>query len=171
MAKQDKRNDKRNDKKSDGIEYDERVVHINRNASVAKGGRSFSFAATVVVGDGNGNVGIGYGKDSMVAGAIQKASKDGKKNIRKVALNGDTIPFQVEAKVGTSYVRLIPASSGTGVIASAAVRDLVEATGIKDVLTKVYGSRNPMNVAKATVKALNQLKTKEHVERLRGVKL
>ena len=159
------------EKRTEGIEYDERVVHINRCASVAKGGRSFSFSALVVIGDGSGLVGVGYGKDTIVAGAIQKASKNGKKNLKKVALNGDTIPFQVEAKVGTSYVRLIPASAGTGVIASASVRAVVEATGVKDVLTKVYGSNNPLNVVKATWKALQQLKSKEQVDRLRGVKL
>ena len=159
------------EKQVEGIEYDERVVHINRNAAVVKGGRRFSFSALVVVGDGSGKIGVGYGKDTVVAGAIQKASKDGKKNLKKVALNGDTIPFQVEARVGTSYVRLIPASPGTGVIAGASVRALVEAVGVKDVLTKVYGSNNPINVAKATWVALRQLKSRAEVEALRGIKL
>lgn len=161
----------RNDNSRDTAELDERMVKVNRCAATVKGGRRFSFAATLVVGDGTGNIGLGYGKAVSVAAAVQKASKQARKGLSKVVLHGDTIPFQVEARVGASYVRLIPASVGTGVIAGSAVRAVVEVAGIKDVLTKIYGSTNQMNVAKATLEALKMLKSKEEVSALRGIKL
>ncbi len=146
----------------------ERVVKINRVAAVVKGGRRFSFAAAVVVGDGEGQVGVGYGKAREVPSAVEKAMKDGRGNMVRVSLKGTTIPYQVTGRFGASRVILVPASPGTGVIAGAAVRAVVECAGITDILTKSIGNNNPMNVVKATMNGLGQLSTKEELERLRG---
>ena len=145
------------------------VIAINRSACVVKGGRRFSFSALSVVGNGNGLVGIGYGKAKEVPSAVEKSVKDARKRLMRVVRDGNTIPHQVEAEYCSARVRLIPASPGTGVIAGKAVRKVVELAGIHDILTKVYGSTNPLNVVKATMAALAQLRDRQTVEDLRGV--
>jgi len=152
-----------------GTELLENVVKVFRCAAVVKGGRRFSFAALAVVGDGSGSVGYGYGKANDVPGAVEKAMKDARDNLTKVFLSGATIPHRVMGRFGSTRVMLRPAGPGTGVIAGAGVRAVVEAAGIKDVLTKVFGSRNSKNVVKATMNALLGLRNREEVERLRGV--
>ena len=149
----------------------DKVVKIRRCAAVVKGGRRFSFTAMVVVGDGQGRVGWGYGKANEVPPAVEKAVKDGTRNMIPVPLSGTTIPHQVEGRFGAAKVVLVPARPGTGVIAGAAVRAVCEACGIRDILTKSYGTSNPINVVKATIRALQQLRTATDVERLRGVSL
>jgi len=147
------------------------VVKVFRSAKVIKGGRRFNFEALTVVGDHSGMVGIGYGKANEVPLAVEKGIKDAKKNLCKVALLGRTIPHQVISKYGATKVILIPASSGTGVIAGSSVRAVLEYAGVQDVLTKVYGSTNAKNVVKATMNALLKLRTKETVEAMRGVSI
>ena len=152
-----------------GSDLVENVVKVFRCAAVVKGGRRFSFAVLVVVGDGKGRVGHGYGKAKDVPGAVEKAIKDARDNLRKVSLDGDTIPHKVMGRYESSRVMLRPAGAGTGVIAGAAVRAVVEGVGIRNVLTKVFGSRNAKNVVKATMNALLALRDRAEVERLRGV--
>lgn len=149
----------------------EKIIKIRRCAAVVKGGRRFSFNGMVVVGNGRGKVGCGYGKANEVPPAVEKATKDGERNMMTVPLEGNTISHPVLGHFGASDVVLLPASPGTGIIAGAAVRAVCEAAGIHDVLTKVYGSTNAMNVAKATLDALKQLRTRPEIERLRGVSL
>ncbi|MDR3182368.1 MAG: 30S ribosomal protein S5 [Planctomycetaceae bacterium] len=149
----------------------DKVVKIKRCAAVVKGGRRFSFAAMVVVGDGNGRVAWGYGKANEVPPAVDKAVKDGTQKLKQVQLNGTTIPHEITGRFGAARVVLVPASQGTGVIAGAAVRAVCEAVGIKDILTKSYGTANSTNVVKATIEALINLRTQNDVERLRGVSL
>jgi small subunit ribosomal protein S5 len=149
----------------------DKVIKIRRCAAVVKGGRRFSFTAMVVVGDGQGKVGWGYGKANEVPPAVEKAVKDGMRNMKSVALLGSSIPHAVEGHFGAVKVVLVPASPGTGVIAGAAVRAVCEACGIRDILTKCYGSNNPINIVKATLDALHQLWVQGEVERLRGVSL
>lgn len=149
----------------------EKVVKIRRCAAVVKGGRRFSFAAMVVVGDGRGRVGWGYGKANEVPPSVEKAVKDGTRNMKPIPMDKSTIPHTVRGQFGSSSVVLIPASPGTGVIAGAAVRAVCEAAGIHDILTKSYGSTNPVNLVKATMHALSQLRVRSEVERLRGVTL
>ena len=146
----------------------ERVVRISRVSAVVKGGRRFSFSAAVVVGDGEGKVGVGYGKAREVPSAVEKAMKDGRRNMVRVSLKGKTIPYQVTGRFRASRVILVPASEGTGVIAGAAVRAVVECAGVANVLTKSIGNNNAMNVIKATMDGLKQLASKEELERLRG---
>jgi small subunit ribosomal protein S5 len=139
-------------------EYDERIVEIARVAKVVKGGRRFAFRVTVVVGDNRGQVGIGVGKANAVQDAMRKAVERGRKNMHKIALYDTTIPHEVIGKIGGAKVLLKPASRGTGVIAGGGVRAVLEAAGISDILTKSLGSSNLLNVVKATMLALDQLK-------------
>ncbi len=150
-------------------ELAETVVKVYRSATVVKGGRRFSFAALVVVGDGAGRVGIGYGKANEVPSAVDKALANARANLRTVSLVGDTIPHLVMGRYGAARVLLRPAAPGTGVIAGAGVRAVVEAAGVRNILSKVFGSRNLKNVVKATMRALEALRTRAQVERLRGV--
>jgi small subunit ribosomal protein S5 len=152
-------------------ELQENVVKIKRCAAVVKGGRRFSFAAMVVVGNGNGKVGWGYGKANEVPPSVEKAVKEGMRQQIEVARDGQTIPHLVKGRYGAAKVVLAPASPGTGVIAGAAVRAVCEAAGIHDILTKSFGSNNPVSLVKATMAALEQLRPKIDVERLRGVHL
>ncbi len=152
----------------DGVELQDRLVYINRVAKVVKGGRRFSFSAIVVVGDGNGRVGYGLGKANEVPDAIRKAIEHAKKDLVKVPVVNGTIPHQIKAKYGTSEVFMKPATEGTGVIAGRAVRAVVEVAGIRNILTKCYGSRNYHNVVKATIKGLTMLKSPEVSLKQRG---
>ncbi len=149
----------------------EKVVKIKRCAAVVKGGRRFSFAAMVVVGNGNGRVGWGYGKANEVPPSVEKAVKDGTRSMVDIQLDGSTIPHQVIGRFGSARVVLVPASPGTGVIAGAAVRAVCESVGIHDILTKSFGSNNPIPLVKATIAALQMLRSSNEVERLRGVTL
>jgi small subunit ribosomal protein S5 len=154
---------------SGGIEST--TVGVFRTAATVKGGRRFSFSSLVVVGDRNGRVGAGYGKANQVPPAIEKAQKIAKRNMRPFPMQGRTIPHQVEGRFGACLVRLVPASPGTGVIAGASVRAVLEMFGLQDCLTKSYGSNNPKNLVKAVINGLSKLQSKEDVERLRGVTL
>ncbi|MBL7133346.1 MAG: 30S ribosomal protein S5 [Phycisphaerae bacterium] len=147
------------------------VVQIYRCSKVVKGGRRFSFAALVVVGDRAGQVGLGYGKANDVPMAVEKGIAEARKSLVPVALTGRTIPHEVRAQCGASRVVLVPASEGTGVIAGKKLRPLLELAGIHDVLTKAYGSTSPKNLVKAGMAALEKLRTRETVSALRGVEL
>jgi len=149
----------------------EKIVKIRRCAAVVKGGRRFSFAAMVVVGDGDGSVGWGYGKANEVPPSVEKALKEASRSMVKVPLQGETIPHQIVGEYGAAKVVLVPAGPGTGVIAGAAVRAVCEAAGIHDILTKSFGSNNSISLVKATISALTRLRPKQEVERLRGVTL
>lgn len=149
----------------------EKVIHINRCAKVVKGGRRFSFSALVVTGDGEGHVGFGFGKAKEVIECIKKASEASKKSMVPVKITSNTIPHPVIGEYCGGRVMLRPASPGTGLIAGGGVRAVVEAAGIKDVLAKSMGSNNQANVVKATINALEQLRTKEEIYKLRGKKL
>ena len=148
-------------------ELEERLVKINRVAKVVKGGRRFAFGSIVVVGDSNGRVGIGHGKGGEVTDSIRKGVDQAKKSLINVPLDGSTIPHEVESTFGAARVILKPAAPGTGVIAGGGVRAVVELAGIRDVLTKSVGNNNPVNVVKATMKALQSLQTEEQVIRRR----
>ena len=140
------------------LTLNDKLVYINRVAKVVKGGKRLSFSALVVTGDGNGHVGIGVGKANEVPAAISKASAIAKKNLIEVSLSGNTIPYQIMAKYGAAKVLLKPAVPSVGVIAGGSIRAVIEAAGIKDILTKSLGSSNKINTAKATILALSQLK-------------
>ena len=149
----------------------DKLVKIRRCACVVKGGRRFSFTAMVVVGNGKGKVGVGYAKANEVPPAVEKATREGSRAMKDVHMTGHTIPHPVEGRFGSAHVVLLPASAGTGVIAGASVRAVCEAAGIHDILTKSFGSTNPHNLVKATLDALGQLRSRQEVERLRGVSL
>ncbi len=166
-----KRREKKQDNESRSGELIEKVVKIKRCSAVVKGGRRFSFAAMVVIGDGKGKVGWGYGKANEVPPSVEKAVKEGMRSMVEVPLEGATIPHQIKGEFGAAQVVLVPATPGTGVIAGAAVRAVCEAAGIHDILTKSFGSNNPVTLVKATIAALQSLRPKFDVERLRGVTL
>src|SRR5512145_2636566 len=156
--------------RQDGLE--DRVVKIRRCAAVVKGGRRFSFNALVVVGDKNGRVACGYGKANEVPPAVEKAAKDAQETMKRqlrISLKGETIPHRVVGRFGASRVILVPAGPGTGVKAGPGVRDVLECCGIHNILTKTHGSTNPINLVKATIDGLMQLRRREDVARLRGV--
>ena len=160
------------EQRQDGLE--ERVVKIRRCAAVVKGGRRFSFNALVVVGDRHGRVACGYGKANEVPPAVEKAVKDAQDVMRrqkKIQMKGETIPHRIIGRFGGSRVILVPAGPGTGVKAGPGVRDVLEACGIKNNLTKTHGSTNPINLVKATIRGLLELRTREDIARLRGVTL
>ena len=162
----------RDSRSQDGLE--DRVIKIRRCAAVVKGGRRFSFNALVVVGDGRGRVACGYGKANEVPPAVEKATKDAQeamKRQKRVQLKGDTIPHLVIGRFGASRVILVPAGPGTGVKAGPGVRDVLELCGVHNILTKVHGSSNPINLVKATIQGLLDLRTRDEVARLRGVTL
>ena len=165
-----KHNKKRNQEVSseDEQELFEKVVHINRCAKVVKGGRRFSFAALVVVGDQKGNVGFGYGKAQMVPDAIRKGTDQAKKAMHPVSISGDTIPHSILGTYDGGKVFLRPARQGTGIIAGGGVRAVLEAAGVKNILSKSLGSNNQLSVVTATLNGLSQLRTAQEISNIRG---
>ncbi|OQB85026.1 MAG: 30S ribosomal protein S5 [Planctomycetes bacterium ADurb.Bin126] len=145
------------------------VVKVFRNAKVVKGGRRFSFSALVVVGDRNGTVGIGYGKANEVPPAVEKAIKDAKKNLQQIPVVGQTIPHEVIGRCRATQITMLPASPGTGVIAGSSARAVLEYAGVRNVLTKINGSRSAKNVVKAVMDGLGKLRDQETIESARGV--
>lgn len=151
--------------------FDDDLVKLFRCVTVVKGGRRFSFGALVVAGDRRGRVGYGYGKANEVPPAVEKGNKQARRNMFAVPLEGTTIPHRVMGRFGASKIALIPASEGTGVIAGATARSVLELAGVQDVLTKCYGSTSPKNLVKAVINGLKQLRSRDTVEQLRGIKL
>ena len=159
------------DRQPDESGIESSVVRIYRCSKVVKGGRTFSFGALVVVGDRKGQIGIGYGKANEVPNAVEKGTKDARKQMFKINLKGGTVPHTVTGRSGSSSVVLVPARPGTGVTAGKSVRPCLELIGITDILSKAYGSTSPKNLVKATLDALRQLQNRDQVEGIRGVKL
>ena len=156
---------------ADALTLTETVVKVNRSAKVMKGGRRFSFSALIVLGTHDGIVGLGFGKANEVPPAVEKGVADAKKRLVRVPLVGTTVPHAVLGKYRASTVKIMPAAPGTGVIAGKGARAILEAAGIKDVLTKAYGSTNAVNLVKATLDGLMKLRTRDQVAKLRGVSL
>jgi len=154
---------------SDDRGMESSTIGVFRSAKVVKGGKNFSFEALVAAGDKSGNIGLGYGKAKEVPMAVEKATKDARKRMLHVSLSGGTIPHEVVGRFGASTIRLVPARPGTGIKAGRYVRPVLELVGIKDVLTKAFGSTNKKNLSKATLAALLSLRTREQVEAQRGV--
>jgi small subunit ribosomal protein S5 len=161
----------RNDNNQQGDDLIEKLVTVNRVAKVVKGGRQFGFTALTVVGDGAGQVGFGYGKAREVPIAIQKAMQSARKNMVSLNLNNDTLQYANKGRHGATLVYMQPASEGTGVIAGGAMRAVFEAAGVRNVLAKSYGSRNPMNVVRATIKGLTAIKSPQSIAAKRGKKV
>lgn len=161
----------RNDNNQQGDDLIEKLVTVNRVAKVVKGGRQFGFTALTVVGDGAGQVGFGYGKAREVPIAIQKAMQSARKNMVNLNLNNDTLQYANKGRHGATLVYMQPASEGTGVIAGGAMRAVFEAAGVRNVLAKSYGSRNPMNVVRATIKGLMAIKSPQSIAAKRGKKV
>jgi len=157
--------------KIEDLELSEKIVTINRVAKVVKGGRRFSFNALTVVGDGDGHVGVGFGKANEVPDAIDKSKESAKKNVYKINVNKNTIPHMVIGRFKSAKVILKPAAPGTGIIAGASVRAVIEKAGISDILTKAQGSRNPINLVKATIDGLLQLRSLREAAELREIPL
>ena len=170
MAEKRQRRGRRPEEPAD-VEFEERIVNINRCSKVVKGGRNFSFSALVVVGNKKGKVGVGLGKANEVADAIRKGTEMARKSLIDVPLKEHTIPHEVQAKFGGGKVMLRPASPGTGLIAGGGMRAVLDLAGVKDVLAKSLGSNNPVNVVKATMKAVESLRSREQVMALRGVEI
>ncbi|MDK2896774.1 MAG: small subunit ribosomal protein [Candidatus Atribacteria bacterium] len=154
--------------KPDGLELQERLIAVNRVSKVVKGGKRFGFQALVAVGNGEGVVGIGIGKAKEVPDAVRKATEKAKKSLIQFPLRGNTVTHQILGEFGAAKVVIKPASPGTGVIAGGAVRAVLEVAGVKDILTKSLGSNNPVNVAKATMQGLINMKDPKEIARLRG---
>ena len=160
---------KRKRSKIEGIDISDKVVVINRVAKVVKGGRRFSFSALSVIGDNDGHIGVGFGKANDVPDAIDKSKEDAKKNLYRVNLNKNTIPHEVIGKFKSATVIMKPAAPGTGIIAGASVRAVIEKCGISDILTKAQGSRNPINLVKATLDGLLQLRSLKEAATIREI--
>ena len=171
MAKRSGSKSKSENQQSTRGEYIDKVVKIKRCAAVVKGGRRFSFSAMVVVGNGDGRVGWGYGKANEVPPSVEKAMKQATRSMVDVPIVNGSIPHLVKGHYGAAKVILVPAGPGTGVIAGDAVRSVCETAGIRDILTKSFGSPNPVTLVKATFDALSKLRTTQEIERLRGVSL
>ena len=161
----------RNDQQQSNDDLIEKLVTVNRVAKVVKGGRQFGFTALTVVGDGNGHVGFGYGKAREVPIAIQKAMQVARKNMVKVNLTNDTLQYAKKERHGATYVYMQPASEGTGVIAGGAMRAVFECAGVRNVLAKGYGSRNPINVVRATIRGLKNIHSPRQIAAKRGKKI
>lgn len=159
------------DRSRDRDEMVEEVINVRRCTKVVKGGRRFSFSALVTAGDQNGRVGLGLGKANVVAQAIQKGRGKAIMNLEKISLAHETIPHEIIGRASATRIKMMPARPGTGVIAGAVARSILECVGVTNILTKVYGNKNPMNVARATMDGLRSLRTQEQIEKLRGVKL
>jgi small subunit ribosomal protein S5 len=162
---------KRKKVKTEGLELNEKIVAINRVAKVVKGGRRFSFNALAVVGDNDGHVGVGFGKANEVPDAIDKSKEDAKKNVYKVNIHKSTIPHEVIGTFKSAKVMLKPAAPGTGIIAGPSVRAILERVGIHDILTKSQGSRNPINIVKATLNGLLQLRNFNEAAKIREIEI
>ena len=161
----------RDNQRENKDDFIEKLVTVNRVAKVVKGGRQFGFTALTVVGDGNGTVGIGYGKAKEVPAAIQKAMDKARKDMRKVHLKDDTLQHAIVGEHGAANVYMQPASDGTGIIAGGAMRAVFEAVGVKNVLAKINGTRNPINVVRATINGLEMMRSPETVAAKRGKKI
>ncbi len=152
-----------------GSEFEEKVLYINRCSKVVKGGRKFSFSALVIIGDGQGHIGFGFAKANEVSDAIRKGTEAARKNVMTFEMEGRTIPHEIEVEWDGSRILLKPAREGTGVIAGSKVRSVLELGGLKDIVAKSYGSNNPLNQVRATLKALSSLKNRHECLAIRGL--